>query len=372
VLASEPALADPRASLRDWAADLAADAARQPHALDLEQLASIAVSAWGRENVYDVPPSETPPEIELVAHLERIGGTGGLLMLRGLAHVAGGAVASAAAAAAERLLSSGRPVFVPSWADAIGAASPTGAWIVRDTDYDDGVTLFAEFEQEGCPTHTVCMFVDHNLGDTAKVVGLTGSMRDTVPDGCELGDPEPVPPAEMGVRMRSALRATHPLRRKRSHSDDGERFALVWARADALGGDDGTAPQVPDVTPEDRFELLTEFLDSDGGKRFRDDVDAQTVVALAVDFCAERDGKPLRWSPVAVERFMCWWLPAQAAEQREVLESAPVALKAWVKYAGRRVGVPAAKVRATARAVDEWSAEMFAEAEAWVGEAASG
>ena len=358
---------DRRRQLHEWASQLAADAALQTQAIDVEQLASMVVANWGRGNVYERPPSERLPELELVANLEGVGEGGALLMLRGLACVAGAPVGPAAAQAADRLVDAG--VSGPPWADGIGAATPTGAWVVRDADFDDGMMLFAEFDLPDGPTHTLALFANHNYGGKATIIGLTRSMAETLPVGSELGAAEPVSLAEMGARMRACLAAMPPHDRLSREREDAERYALACARAEALP-DGFSLPAVAEVTPDDRFALLADFLESDEGSSYREDIEAQTAVALAIDYCAERDGKPLRWSPVSVGRFMSWWLPAEAAEQREVLATMPEALAAWISYCGRLRGVPRERVLDTVEAIDAWSEAMFAEADAYAREAA--
>ena len=368
MLASEPAPMDRSEHLRGWAHELAAAAAQEKQAIDVEQLASMATAKWGRGNVYERPPFETSPEVELVTHLERVGDTGALLMLRGLARVAGGAVAPAAAKAADRLARAG--VLAPSWSEAIGAATPTGAWMIPDSDFDDGEILFAEFQQPGCPRHTVGIYVDHNMGGVAKIIGLTVSMEETTAELYGLGTPQPLPLEEMGPRMRAALKKVHPLRRRSFDHEDAVHYALACARADALPSGSAFPADPVEVTPDERFALLAEFLESDEGSSFREDIDAQTVIALAIDFCAERDGQPLRWSPIAVERFLRGWLPEQAAEQRDVLGRTPEVLGAWVQYAGRQRGLAPDKVAETVAAIGEWTDDMWVEAEAYAGELA--
>ena len=349
--------------LREWARQLADDAARQTQAIDAEQLASMISAVWGRGNVYERPPFERLPEVELVANLERLGGSGALVMLRALGHVAGGPVAPAACEAAERLRVTG--VAGPAWIDEIGAATPTGAWVVRDADFDDGVLLFAEFDMPAGPRHTVSLFANHNFGGKATIIGLTRSMAETLDADADagagggLGSPEPVSLAEMGARMRAALAATPPHDRLSRQNEDADRYALACARADALP-DGFELPAVAEVTPDDRFGLLAEFLESDEGSVYREDIDAQTAVALSIDYCAERDGKPLRWSPVSVGRFMSWWLPAEAAEHREVLARMPEVLAAWISYCGRLRGVPAERVLESVEAIDAYAREAAA------------
>ena len=240
--------------------------------------------------------------------------------------------------------------------------------MIQDDDFGDGEVLFAEFEQAGSPNHTVAIYVDHNLGGVAKIIGLTRSMGDTLATGSGLGTPQEVALELMGACMQSALAKVHPMDRRALDHDDAGHYALACARADALPR--GVEVDVPEVSPDERFALLAEFLESDEGSGYREDIDAQSVVALAIDFCAERDGRPLRWSPIAVECFLAEWLPGHAAEQRDVLARTPEVLAVWVRHTGRRRGLTDSQIGEVDDAIEVWTEAMWAEADAYRGEVA--
>jgi hypothetical protein len=115
-----------------------------------------------------------------------------------------------------------------------------------------------------------------------------------------------------------------------------------------------------DVTPEEREHLLTDFLASPEGLRWRGDEDAEDVAMLAIDFGADYNhGGPLRWSPVVVEIFMLDWLARKVTREPEVFERLPDVLQDWVRYAGRRRGLPGEALLQVADAVAEHRSEML-------------
>ena len=86
--------------------------------------------------------------------------------------------------------------------------------------------------------------------------------------------------------------------------------ALIDARIEKLPEGFILADEDDEASPAERRGLLDEFLVSPEGERWRDDEDAEDVVATAIDFgTGYNHGGPLRWSPVVVEIFMVSWLP---------------------------------------------------------------
>lgn len=320
--------------------------------LDAEWVASRVVAFWGDETLHRRGSFEMPAELELVAAFEEIGGTAAVVMLRALAFVAGGQVGPAAAEAAARLTSKG--VLVPSWVEYIGSATPTEAWALRDDHYDDGIGLLVEFSMPDRAPHVLSVYVDHNLGGIAKIIGLCRSKAEMESPDLPL---EPIGLSEAGARLRAALDAVPLALRMGRACEAAELHALARARALAL-------PQVmdwpdpPEPDADERFDLMTAFLESPEGAQFHQDVGAQSLVALAIDFCADWvDGRPLRWSPTVVEMFVGDWLPFEADESAAVLERVGDVLPAWIAYAGRRRGVPAEKVEETVAAIAECRSE---------------
>ena len=146
-------------------------------------------------------------------------------------------------------------------------------------------------------------------------------------------------------------------------AEDYSRFrALALLRADELPGP-SVDPERFDVDPEERDRLRDEFLASPHGQGFEPDGDEAYVASLAIDFCSDYvDGRPLRWSPVVVELFMANWIPRKVLAEPPLLERLPDALKAWIRFAGRKRGLEDSAVRETCDAVERWPHEMVEKA----------
>ena len=300
---------------------------------------------------------------DVVDAIERAATPDALALLQALAYVdAAGALGECARAASDRLVERGAKG--PGWLPLVGHARPTGAWIVRDHDFDDASILFVDFGREHGPHPLLAVFVDHNLGGAAKHVNLCTSMDDVVAVSAAMpGDdmePEPIALDDAASRLRSALAATPPEVRGSIVPGMTNLFALAEARLGSLPA----APPRPgpsEIGPDERFMLLEGFLQSNEGQAFRDDLDAQTAVARAIDFCADYiDGRPLRWSPTLVEIFVVDWLPEYTGDDPRILERMPEALRAWIRFAGQQRGMAAELVDETLAELDQWSEEIRA------------
>jgi hypothetical protein len=72
---------------------------------------------------------------------------------------------------------------------------------------------------------------------------------------------------------------------------------------------------------------------------------------VAIDFASDYvDGRPLRWSPVVMKLFMFHWGPHDLVD-REVFAHVPAALDAWVRFAGRKNGLPEWAIEDTRKAI---------------------
>ena len=136
--------------------------------------------------------------------------------------------------------------------------------------------------------------------------------------------------------------------------------AMLDARLRTLPAGFEPAEEGVVLDPEDRAALLADFLVSAEGRRWREDDDAADLVELAIDFGADYNhGGPLRWSPVVVDIFMTSWLPDKVLRERTFFERAPDPLCDWVRYSGRRRGVPVELVREAAGTVAKFRGTML-------------
>ena len=289
-----------------------------------------------------------------VRALEALGTAPALAVLRALGAVAAPRHAAAAQAAAGRLAAAGLPE--PAWAGELAPPKPTAALLVHEEAFDDGVSVVVEFG-----SHTLGVYVDHNLGGLVKDVFLAGSLAEvresfTTP-GVSLRE---LDLAEARARVEAALYELDHTLDPPVSEDVGSLRALVEARLCVLPSGFDLPDPYREVPPEERQALLDGFLASPEGTRRQGDEAAEDVAALAIVFGADYNhGGPLRWSPVVVELFMLDWLARKVTREPGLFERVPDVLRDWVRYAVRRRGVPEDMLREAVDAVAHFEREML-------------
>jgi hypothetical protein len=347
--------------------EMAASAAREAHevtdALDAEQWASGLIGTW---DVLPTPAEDVQSMFfpGFVDALERLGSARALATLRALAAIAAGEHAGRATAAADRLAVGG--AAEPLWAAALGNARSTAAALVADETFDDGASVIVEFRGDGYETHTLGIYIDHNLGGLVKDVFVAGPL-DEVRDAFGRRAPDAagllitnLELAEARARIEAALYMLDHTYDPPVNEDVRPARAMIDARMRLLP----SGFQLPDddreLTPERRDGLLAAFLAAPEGRRWRRDEYAQDVARLAIDFGADYNhGGPLRWSPVVVEIFMTSWLARKVDREPEFFNRVPDVLTDWVRYAGARRHVPEAALRDAVMAVEDYREEML-------------
>jgi putative intracellular protease/amidase len=134
-------------------------------ALDAEQWASSLMGTWMHQ-----PDADAVFFPGLVRSLEALRTAPALAALRALSAVGAPGRAELAGAAADRLAATGLPE--PGWVGELGKARPTAAALVCEDDFDDGVSVVVEFSG----SHTLGVYVDHNLGGLVKDVFVAGPL----------------------------------------------------------------------------------------------------------------------------------------------------------------------------------------------------
>jgi len=235
-----------------------------------------------------------------------------------------------------------------------------------DDGFDDGLSVMVEFAAPGAEPHTLGIYIDHNLGGLVKDVFVAGPLAE-VREQFELRTPyhhdlvlRELDLAEARARVEEALEILDHTLEPPVDEDVRPLRAFVKARIRTLPEGGAGREEEPEVTPEEREQLLADFLDSPEGHSRRGDEGAEDIVELAIDFGADYNhGGPLRWSPVAVEIFMMSWLARKVMRESELFERVPDVLADWVKYSGRRRGVPAAALREAVAAVERHREAML-------------
>lgn len=346
-------------------AELATRDADQPEdALDAEQWASTML---GMMRDAPLPPGEDAESMFLpgfLASLEELGTRKALATLRAVAAVSAPDYAVAAHAAADRLAATG--LREPAWVADLGGAQPAAAALMHEEAFDDGVSVMVEFTAPNFETHTIGIYIDHNMGGLVKDVFLAGPLSEV---RSQMGRKAPnqvglairdLDLAEARARAEAAFVMLDHTWDPQVNEDVRPMRALIEARLRLLPEGFELPDDYVEATPEEREALLEGFLSSPEGRRWRGDEDAEDVAQLAIDFGAGYNhGGPLRWSPVVVEIFMTSWLVRKVTREPGFFERVPDVLSAWVKYAGRRQGVPAAALREAVAAVKEYREEML-------------
>ncbi len=297
----------------------------------------------------------------ILNHCERSRTRESLALLAGLAAVAPPPVAEHASAGAERLRSQG--VADVAWGPLVGNADFVGAWLLTHPLGDqDGVLL--SFRHPGRAAHAFNVVVDHNLGGMAKDAVCTGDAQKVLslwsredPDAAA----HPIDAAEAAGRLREALAATDQTVEPPVSFDFVQLRALLEARIRELPV--GWEPEpFPEMSEPERDALVEVFLSSaEAAGLGPDDEDAPARVvaeAIVAYRCGYADGDPLRWSSIVAELFMLDWVPRKTNLPDEALELLPDAVRAWVRYAGRRKGLAQRHVDETLAAVDRFEKEF--------------
>ena len=169
---------------------------------------------------------------------------------------------------------------------------------------------------------------------------------------------ERVDPAMAAAEIHAAMNLTEMTLDPPVSEDYARLRALAMLRADEAPG--GARPAEREELPAtERDALRDEFLAAPEGRTFAPDGDEAFAASLAIDFCSDyADGRPLRWSPVVVELFMAGWVPRKVLADADLFEVLPAALDAWVRFAGRKQGMPEWAISLTREAIPRWRDEM--------------
>jgi len=347
---------------------MAALSVREVHeladALEAEQWASTLIGTWHARPMpgQDVEAMFFPGFVDA---LERLGTARALATLRALAAVGAQAHGQRATVAADRLAAAG--LTEAPWAATLGQARPTAAALMSEEAFDDGLSVMVEYAGPGWESHTLGIYIDHNMGGLVKDVFLAGPLAEVrskfdhhAPNHVGLVIHE-LDLAEARARVDAALYMLDHTYDPPVSEDVRPLRALVDARMRLLPAGFELPDDHQEVPPDQRDALLADFLSSPEGQRWRADEDAEDVARLAIDFGGDYNhGGPLRWSPVVVEIFMTSWLARKVTREPEFFTHIPDVLRDWVSYAGCRQGVPRASLREAVAAVEHYRDEMLA------------
>jgi hypothetical protein len=250
---------------------------------------------------------------------------------------------------------------VPEWVTRIAGFRLTSAIVSEDIS-GDGLSVVLDYDDEQHP-HTVVVFIDNNLGAIVKDV-FVGPPVDRVLEAYQRGGRVTIrtvrPSTAAGIILQ-ALGETDdyddpPV------SEDFEFFSgLLVNRLTQLPERPIRPPIRPLLSPRQRDHLVDEFLESRHAMGLSED--AADIIRLWIDHAVDHTvGGPLRVSAVLVELFLAHWLPRKVLADSTYFEAVPVAVKAWLEFAGERTHLPLDAIDEAVDAVDVWTPALEAAA----------
>jgi hypothetical protein len=343
-------------------ASLCAEFAQLDGALEAELFASDLLGIPWEDRGFQSPEEvEQTAGIELVTQIAGVGGPGAAALLMTIGKLASPTMAKAASAALEDL---GPGVKQPEWVGAIGSATPTRTAVLSDPVFDDSRIYLIESVNRDGERDVIGVLVDNNLACAARDIMLADSLDEIRqiyqqdPLARETMNFEQVEPALVSARLRAALELTDMTLDPPVSEDYSSLRTLAFNRVAALPEADADTG-APEVTEEERSALVAEFLDSPESEGIDRESDAADLVDTAINFCCDYvDGLPLRWSPATVEIFLTDWLPRKAIADDDYFDAVPDALRAWLRFAGRKRGMPAEAIEQNLAAVTEFSVNL--------------
>lgn len=330
--------------------------------LDAELFVSEVLGTWWGQQLPDGDVEEVIGEA-LVEHAARSHDPAALALLTGIARMGTPGQAAKAQTAAGRLGAQG--VRRPPWSGRIGRVVPRECWVSRDV-FGDQESLICTFRHRDTSesedaVHALVVLLDYNLGGMAKDAWCTSKV-DTLLDHCrreaastKLTEFVPVDPAQARAMLDAAVRETDRHPDPPVSKSFPAYHALLRNRLHALP-EGGALPPVPTFTADQRAAITVEFLASPEAENLSDSTAAGRCADIIVRYgCTADLGRPQRVSPIKVEQFLLDWLPRKVMLPADDREAMPHVLAAWVRWSGRRTGLPQAGIAETLDAVWEAS-----------------
>jgi len=310
----------------------------------------------------------------LVAYAARQRNPVALALLAGIACLGTTRQAAQAEQAALELMERGVPR--PRWADQVGKVAPGECYVNRDT-YGDHDEVVCVFSYAGAERHALVAAVDYNYSGMLRDGWVTSHVDKLLERGrAAAGDPETaghgsfdaLPPGQARRMLEAALAETDRAVAPPVSDSFAAYHAFIRARIRTLppgrqvAGSIATAPGLAVTagprhlawSKDYRAMLAAEFLASDEAEDLSDRRAASRCTDRIIDYGCDHDfRRPLRMSPIKVERFLLDWLPRKVVLSPAEQDAMPHVLAAWTRWAGRRSELRTSAIRATLDAVFE-------------------
>ncbi len=252
----------------------------------------------------------------------------------------------------------------PRWLATMGDITITNTVAQRHV-LGDGENVAIEWRWPDGSVGTAVVYIDHNLGTIVKdAFAVPAAIDEMIAAQKRVGDAgivhEPIEPADARACIEQAIAAADEMVPP-FHSDSWptSRPMIEWlVRHLPAGGTGFGRPESPEL---ERDVVVDEFVASSFGKvkgLAADDV-AELADHLVTFACDVGPGDPLRWSPVAVEMVLVWFVDEVHHITKRTMRRLPDVLAGFVRFAHERRGVPGALTRETLDAIDEWRDEYL-------------
>ena len=295
-----------------------------------------------------------------------------LALLSGIACLGTPRQAAKAERAALELIEAG--VHCPGWAEHLGAVTSAECYVNPD-DLGDTDEVICVFSYAGEEPHALVSVIDYNAGGMIKDGWVTSRVGKLL-DHCREASSQRGAEGKYAFREVDAGQARHMLESALTVTDSvndpavSESFpsyhAFIRARIRALPpfrarsltatlsntGPLNVTGRRQAWSKDRRAMLAAEFLASDEAEDLSDRGAASHCADRIIDYGCDKDfGRPLRMSPTKVEAFLLGWLPRKVMLSFAEQDAMPHVLAAWVRWAGRRRGLPEAAITESLEAV---------------------
>jgi hypothetical protein len=321
-------------------------AVRSP--LDAELLISDLLGTWWPQRHHTIGGAGLEQLVGegLVAYAAQQGSPAALALLSGIACLGTSRQAAAAEQAAITLIDRG--VKTPGWAEHLGAVAPAECYVNPD-EWGDQDEVICVFSYAGEEPHALVSVIDYNTSGMIRD-GWVSSQVDKLIDHCKRRSAVRANRPEDGFREIDGPQARKMLQAALAATDEAEdppvsdafaaRHAFIRSRIRTLPPAARATRSRRGWTTERRALLAAEFLASDEAEDLSDRRAASRCADLIIDFgCAADSGRPLRMSPVKVQRFMLTHLPRKVLLSVADQNAMPHAVDAWIRWSGHKRGM---------------------------------
>ena len=246
----------------------------------------------------------------------------------------------------------------PAWASDIEAPRALDAWSATD-EYGDQTLVGVGFRHGAWVPHGLQFMVDRNFEGLIRQATvaeqpdlLLRAWTDTAPPDLV---PHSVSSQEVADRLSQGIRMFDMYLAPPADDEVWRLMPLLRARLRGLPAAQEPPEEKP-LSDARRRRLARDFARSDEAPP---GIDAELLAGYFVDYGADwSGGDALRWSPVRVELLLLDWFPRKVALADADVQSVPVALRGWVRWAAREKGISAEGLAGTLEAIDRFAGEF--------------